>query len=52
MCRHGWGSPLVLVARHGLQVVRVDTAPVTAQMIEFQAVWDRADQQFVSDAVC
>jgi hypothetical protein len=49
---HGWESAAdVLAMCHGLQVSRVDAAPVTTQMVELQPLWDRPDEPFVRQLV-
>ncbi len=42
----------VLPMRDRLDVVRVDTGAVAAEMIQFQTFRDRTGQEFVSEAVC
>jgi hypothetical protein len=48
------GTSLVLGVRDGLQVIRVDAAPVsvTAQVIELQALGNRADVVLVRHPMC
>lgn len=41
----------VLLMRHGLHVFPVDTVANTAEVIEFEALWNGADKEFVGETV-
>jgi hypothetical protein len=39
----------VLPVRHGLKVGGVTAGAVPTEMVELEAIWDRADEQFVGN---
>lgn len=42
----------VLGVRDGLEMIGIHAEGVAAQMVEFEAIRNRADEEFVADAVC